>query len=205
MLKTFWPPCVLCVLRFPNYKGQTINHRGRGCRVSGFWEKKKSKCLVAEEKKKQVPCTRGKKSKCLVAEEKKKQVPLSRGKKKASAKSVPDPPLQWLMVRPLHQWQQIAWKYWSPYENFDWDCHLPELLYTRDGPIPHFCRYADMPRLTFANMPILESCSQLSATFFSCRYWKTCRYADIAYTDTSIGPSLLYTTKNKHTSLISAP
>ena len=71
MLTTFWPPYVLCAFRFQNYKGQTINHRGRGCWVSRFWEEKKSKCLVAEEKK----------SKCLVAEEKKASALLPRKKK----------------------------------------------------------------------------------------------------------------------------
>ncbi len=51
MLTTFWPPCILCALRFQNYKGQTINHRGRG---------KKASALLPR-KKKQVPCCRGEK------------------------------------------------------------------------------------------------------------------------------------------------
>ena len=116
ILTTFWPPSVLCALRFQNYKGKTINHSGRGCRVSRFWEEKKQ-VPCCRRKKKQVPCCRGKKGKCLVtlvgmsapqkrmvlptgrkilmrrreAEEKKNKC-LFAEEKKVSGKSVPDTP-----------------------------------------------------------------------------------------------------------------
>ncbi len=68
-------------------------------------------------------------------------------------------------------------------------------LWSRDGPIPDFCRYADIDLCRYAD--IADANTAGKSNFFDCRYrycryWKMCRYADISDTDTGIGPSLLW-------------
>ena len=56
---------------------------------------------------------------------------------------------------------------------------LEGVFTARDGPIPHFRRYSDMPISTSADI----------GTIFDCRY-QYCWYAGISNTDTGIGTSL---------------
>ena len=67
---TFWPPCA------QNYKGQTINHRGRGCHMSRSWEEKKASAFY-RRKKKQVLVAEGKKASISLPREKKCNLTLA--------------------------------------------------------------------------------------------------------------------------------
>ncbi len=83
----------------------------------------------------------------------------------------------------------------------------------RDGQIPHFCQYLDMPILTFADTPILPILMILEGWVFADTEYRhhfsiadtymsmTEKSVDISDTDTSIGPSLV----NVNDSMLTLP